>query len=126
MATVINRVVAGVATLAVITAAYLAVKVSHEEDAVLYGTTPPPARQWLTQNIDLRTIERIEPRSDTSVVVYADGGRPYTMDLTTPCPGLVQAKSISFFTDGSKNLDRFAGVLINGRACTFKDFHPGA
>ena len=125
MSNALNRTIAGVATVAIVAAVYLAFKVSDQQDALRFGTTPPPASDSMTQAVDLTTIERIDPKSETSVVVYADGGKPYTMEFTTPCPGVAQATSISFFTDGFKSLDRFAGILVNGRACTFRDFRPG-
>ncbi len=120
-----NSAIAGVASVAIVSTIFLGFKVSDQQDTIRFGITPPAPSDWLTQAVDLTTIERIEPRSESSVVVYADGGKPFTMELTTPCPGVVEATSIGFFTDGFKSLDRFAGILVNGRACSFKDFRPG-
>jgi len=46
------------------------------------------------------------------------------MAFTEACPGLAQATSFSLVTEDFRDLDRFIGIAVNGRVCTFRDFSP--
>jgi len=85
---------------------------------------PPSAEDQLVQNVDLTRIESFSPIGSQTLDIRDQAGRHYRMAFTRPCPGLEEAKSFSLATEDFRDLDRFTGIVLNGRLCTFKDFSP--
>lgn len=86
---------------------------------------PPPPLDFFEQGVDLSHIESMQPLNDEELAVRADGDKRFTLEFTAPCAGLSRARVIALATDGYRNLDRFIGIVIDGRLCTFKDFRTG-
>lgn len=84
----------------------------------------PPATDTLVQDVDLRKIASFTHVDGRNFDIVDEAGRHYTMEFTEACPGLAAAKDFSLVTQSYHDLDRFIGVAVNGRVCTFKDFAP--
>ncbi|MCW5570600.1 MAG: hypothetical protein U1F31_04550 [Steroidobacteraceae bacterium] len=86
----------------------------------------PPAEDALVQHVDLTRIVSFTDVDSRTFDVVDDAGKHYRMEFTEACPGLVQAKTFSLVTEDYRDLDRFTGIAVKGRICTFKDFSPRA
>ena len=91
-----------------------------------WGHVPLPAQDALTQAVDLNRIAGFHYVSDTMLEVEDESGKKYNMEFTEPCPGLQGAKDFSMVTESYRDLDRFTGIAVQGKICTFKDFSPRA
>ncbi len=84
----------------------------------------PSAEDALVQHVDLTRIVSFTDVDSRTFDVVDDAGRHYRMAFTEACPGLAQAKTFSLVTEDYRDLDRFTGIAVNGRVCTFRDFSP--
>ncbi len=85
---------------------------------------PPPAEDQLVQFVDLRSIASFSPVDERTFDVVDEAGKHYRMEFTEACPGLSGAKTFSLVTENYRDLDKFTGIVLDGRVCTFKDFSP--
>jgi hypothetical protein len=121
-----NKVVAVVAVVAIGTSVVLAARLSDREDAAQWAHVAPPAQDALTQSIDLNHIASFRYVGERMLEVTDESGKKYNMEFTESCPGLKEAKSFSLVTENYRDMDRFTGIGLGGRICTFKDFSPKA
>jgi hypothetical protein len=126
MSTLLNRVIAVIAVAAIATVIALAVRLSDREDAAQWGHVPLPAQGALTQAVDLNRIASFHYVSDNMLEVEDESGKKYNMEFTEPCEGLKGVKDFSMVTESYRDLDRFTGIALQGKICTFKDFSPRA
>jgi hypothetical protein len=117
---------AGLAVAAIAVAVVLAVRLTDREDAAQWAHIPPPAQDALTQAVDLKGISSFRYVNDKMFEVTDDTGRKYNMEFTEACPGLKSARDFSLVTESYRDMDRFTGIGLGGRICTFKDFSPKA
>ena len=120
----LNRVIAMIAVAAIGTSVVLAARLSDRQDAAQWVHVPQPAQGALTQAVDLNRIASFRYVGDSVIEVADESGKKYNMEFTEPCPGLKDAKDFSLVTDSYRDMDRFTGVAVQGRICTFKDFSP--
>jgi hypothetical protein len=124
MLTPFNRLVAGVAAVAIGTAIVLGFRVVDAQDAAQLAHVAPFAQDALTQAVDLNRITGFRYVNDRMFEVTDEVGRKYNMQFTKACPGLKEAKDFSLVTESYRDMDRFTGIALQGRICTFKDFSP--
>jgi len=124
MLTPLNRLVAGVAVVAIGAAVVLGFRVVDAEDAAQLAHVAPFAQDALTQAVDLNRIAGFRYVNDRMFEVTDEAGRQYNMQFTEACPGLKEAKDFSLVTESYRDMDRFTGIALQGRICTFKDFSP--
>ena len=124
MLTPLNRLVAGVAVVAIGAAVVLSLRVVDAEDAAQLAHVAPFAQDALTQAVDLNRIAGFRYVNDRMFEVTDEAGRQYNMQFTEACPGLKEAKDFSLVTESYRDMDRFTGIALQGRICTFKDFSP--
>ena len=122
----VNRIIAVVAVAALGTSVVLGARLSDREDAAKWGPVPLPAQVALTQKVDLNRIASFRSVGDRVLDVTDESGKKYNMEFTESCPGLKDAKNFSLVTESYRNMDRFTGIGLQGRICTFKDFSPQA
>jgi hypothetical protein len=126
MLTPLNRVMVGIAVAALGAAVVVGARVTDREDAAQWAHIPPPAEDALTQAVDLNRIASFRYVSDTMLEVTDGLGKKYNMEFTQSCPGLKDATNFSLVTESYRDMDRFTGIGLAGRICTFKDFFPKA
>ena len=124
MLTPFNKIIVGLAVVAIGAVVILGVGISDREDGENLGLVPKPALGSLTQAIDLNRIASFHYVSDSVLEVADDSGKKFNMEFIDPCPGLKTAKDFSLVTESYRDMDRFTGIGLNGRICTFKDFSP--
>jgi len=124
--TPLNRIVTAIAVAAIGVAVVLGVRHTDREAAAQGAHVVPPAQDALTQAVDLNRIARFRYVNDTMFEVTDESGKKYSMEFTEACPGLKNAKDFSLVTESYRDMDRFTGIGLNGRICTFKDFSPKA
>ncbi len=122
----LNRVIAIVAIAAIGTSVVLAARLSDREDTAQWAHVPRPAQDALTRSIDLNHIASFRYVGDKMLEVTDESGKKYNMEFTESCPGLKDARSFSLVTENYRDMDRFTGIALLGRICTFKDFSPRA
>ena len=122
----VNRIIAAVAVAAIGTSVVLGARVADREDAAQWGPMPRPAQDALTQKVDLNRIASFRYVDDRVLEVTDESGKKYNMEFTESCPGLKDAKNFSLVTESYRDMDRFTGIGLQGRICTFKDFSPRA
>lgn len=120
----INRIVAGIAVLAIGVAVTLGLRVVDAQDAAQLVHATPFAEDALTQSVDLNRIAGFRYVNDRMLEVTDETGQAYNMQFTEACPGLKDAKDFSLVTGSFRDMDRFTGIALQGRICTFKDFSP--
>jgi hypothetical protein len=120
----LNKVVVGIAVAAIGVTVALGVRLSDREDAAQWAHDPKPAQDSLTRAVDLKGIAGFRYVDDKVIEVTDESGKKYKMEFTEPCPGLKGAKDFSLVTESYRDMDRFTGVGLQGRICTFKDFSP--
>jgi hypothetical protein len=120
----LNRVMAGVAVLAIAAAVTLGIRLVEAQDAAQLAHIAPFAEDALTQSVDLNRIAGFRYVNDRMFEVTDEVGRKYKMEFTEACPGLKDAKDFSLVTESYRDMDRFTGIALQGRICTFKDFSP--
>jgi hypothetical protein len=122
----VNRIVAGIAVAAIGAAVIFGVRLVDAQDAEQWAHVAPPAQDALTQAVDLNRIASFRYVNDKMFEVTDESGRKYNMEFTESCPGLKGAKDFSLVTESYRDMDRFTGIALQGRICTFKDFSPKA
>ena len=122
----LNRVIAVVAVAAIGTSVVLGARLSDREDAAQWAHVPRPAQGALTQKVDLNRIASFHYVDDRVLEVTDESGKKYNMEFTESCPGLKDARNFSLVTESYRDMDRFTGIGLQGRICTFKDFSPKA
>ena len=120
----LNRVVVVIAVVVLGAAVLLGVRLTDREDAATLGHLPLPAQGSLTQALDLNRIASFHYVTDSVLEVIDDSGKKYNMEFTEACPGLKDATDFSLVTESYRDMDRFTGIGLRGRICTFKDFSP--
>ncbi len=119
----LNKVMAVIAVAAIAATVALSVRLSDREDAA-YWHVPQPARDSLTRAVDLNRIASFRYVDDKVMEVTDESGKKYKMEFTESCPGLKDTKEFSLVTESYRDMDRFTGIGLQGRICTFKDFSP--
>lgn len=112
----INRLLAAVATVAIFIAGYLAFMAPVH--------IAPPATDRLIQMVELNQIASFAHVDARTIDVMDTTGRHFRMEFTAACPGLSDATMFSLVTENYRDLDKFTGIVLDGRVCTFKDFSP--
>jgi Family of unknown function (DUF6491) len=126
MLTPLNKIVAGAAVAAIGVVVMLGARYTDRQDAAQWAHVAPPAQDALTQAVDLNRIAGFRYVNDTMLEVTDGSGKKYNMEFTEACPGLKDAKNFSLVTESYRDMDRFTGIGLDGRICTFKDFSPQA
>jgi hypothetical protein len=121
----LNKVIAVIAVAAIGTSVVLGARLSDREDAAHWAHVPQPAQDALTQAVDLNRIAGFRYVDDKVIEVTDESGKKYNMEFTESCPGLKDARNFSLVTESYSDMDRFTGIGVQGRICTFKDFSPG-
>jgi uncharacterized protein DUF6491 len=122
--TLTSGLLGAVAALAISAASVLFLQLNDEEDGRELAKLAPPARDALVQPVDLTRIAGFRYVDDRTLEVTDARGRDYRIEFTDSCPGLKDATDFSLVTESYRDLDRFTGIALQGRICTFNDFAP--
>ncbi|HSD74887.1 MAG TPA: DUF6491 family protein [Steroidobacteraceae bacterium] len=113
-----------VAAVAISAASVFFLQLNDAEDARELAQLAPPARDALVQPVDLTRIAGFRYVDDRTIEVTDARGRDFRVEFTEDCPGLKDANDFSLVTESYRDLDRFTGIALQGRICTFNDFAP--
>jgi hypothetical protein len=113
-----------VAAVGISAASVLFLQLNDEEDGRELAKLAPPARDALVQPVDLTRIAGFRYVDDRTIEVTDTLGRDFRVEFTDSCPGLKDAKDFALVTESYRDLDRFTGIALQGRICTFNDFAP--
>jgi len=122
MSTLSSRIVAAVAVLGLVSTGVFGSLYVSDHDEARWAGVAPPAKDALTQSLDLNRIAAFHYVDDGHVQVTDGLGHKFAMTFTAPCPEFRTAKDFSLITEGYQNMDRFTAVGVAGHICTFKDF----
>jgi hypothetical protein len=119
-----SGVLGALAALAISAASVLFLQLNDEEDARELASIAPPARDAMVQPVDLTRIAGFRYVDERTIEVTDTRGRDFRIQFTDNCPGLKDASDFSLVTESYHDLDRFTGIAVQGRICTFNDFAP--
>lgn len=111
-----------IAAVAISAASVMFLRLNDEEDGRQLAHLAPPAKDAMVQPLDLTRIAGFRYVDDRTIEVTDSGGRDFRIEFTEDCPGLKDAKDFSLVTESYRDLDRFTGIALKGRICTFNDF----
>lgn len=111
-----------VAAVAIAAASVMFLRFNDEVEARQLAHLAPPAKDAMVQPLDLTRIAGFRYIDDRTIEVTDSGGRDFRVQFTENCPELKDAKDFSLVTESFRDLDRFTGIALNGRICTFNDF----
>jgi len=117
-----SRIVAAVAVLGLVSTGVFGSLYVSDHDEARWAGVAPPAKDALTQSLDLNRIAAFHYVDDGHVQVTDGLGHKFAMTFTAPCPEFRTAKDFSLITEGYQNMDRFTAVGVAGHIFTFKDF----
>src|SRR5438046_406538 len=80
---------------------------------------------------DMGSIRNFDPVDSHTLYIEDVHGRWYKASLMGPCIDLPFATAVGFDVGGTRTLDRFSSVIVNGQHCAFEslvetDAPPGA
>ena len=122
--TLTSGLVSAVAAIGISAASVLFLQLNDDEDARELARLAPPARDALVQPVDLTEIAGFRYVDDRTLEVTDTRGHDFRIEFTATCPGLKDAKDFALVTESYRDLDRFTGIALQGRICTFNDFAP--
>jgi hypothetical protein len=70
--------------------------------------------------VNLGGIYSWQPRDDGSILIEGTTRRWYHATFFAPCPEVKFAQKIGVKTDVLDQVDRFSGIIVDGRLCRFK------
>lgn len=105
----------GIATSVILGLALLDARQSNVLDHLM-------AQDALEQGTDLNRIVSFKYVDERTLSVIDEKGTEYRMRFVAACPGLKEAQDFSMATESWRNMDRFNGIVLNGRYCAFRDF----
>jgi hypothetical protein len=69
---------------------------------------------------DMGSIRNFDPVDSHTLYIEDVHGQWYKASLMGPCIDLPFATAVGFDTGGTRTLDRFSSVIVNGNRCAFE------